>query len=65
MVATCTGIGVAATRPMDVATAPYEDLHFSRNTNHMFALEADHKLDSPYPRAQLSDRMCHIRLLAS
>ena len=47
------GLEVAVVSP--AATAPCEDIHLSRNTNNISALEADHKLDSPYPRAQLSD----------
>ena len=63
MVVAYTGLEVVAVSP--AAVKPCEDIHLSQNMNHMFILEADHKLDSPYPRAQLRDRRCNIILPAS
>ena len=63
MVVAYTGLEVVTILTMVVA--PCKVLHLSRSMNHMYALEADHKLDSPYPRGMLSDKSCNIKLLAS
>ena len=65
MVVTYTRIEVEVVSPAAAVAAPCEDLHLSQNMNHMFSLESDRKLDSPYPRGKLSDRKCNIKLLAS
>ena len=58
-----TGIEVAAVSPMSMTIC--EDIHLSRSMNHMYALEADHKLDSPYPHGPLSEKRCNISLMDS
>ena len=65
MVATYTRLEVEFVSPTAVVAAPCEDLHLSRNMNHTSTLEADCKLDSPYPHIQLSDIKCNIDFLAS
>ena len=64
MVAVYTGLEVVVVLPVTVATVPCKDLHLSQNMHHRSALEADHRLESPYPRAQLSNKRCNISLLA-
>ena len=58
MVVAYTELEVVAISP--VAAAPCEDLHLSQNMHDRSSLEADHKLDNPYPHAQLSDKRCNI-----
>ena len=64
-VAAYTGLEVAVASSTAVAVAPCKHLHLSQNMHHKSTLEANHRLDSPYPRAQLSDRRCNISLLSS
>ena len=37
----------------------------SQRMNHMFSLEASHKIDNLYPRAPLSDKSCNTNFMPS
>ena len=60
-----TRIEGAAISPVVADVASCEGLHLSQNVHHISALEVDHKLNCPYPHAQLSDIRHNISLMDS
>ena len=65
MVMVYNGIEVAVVSHVATAATPCEDLHLSQNTNRMSTLKVYHRLDSPYPCVQLSNKMYNIKLMDS